>query len=220
MNRWVNLEELCEGLRLPHKVVRRLIREHKIVGFHNDNLTNAKNWRFLDPSEEYKKALHAQESILSRRYRIDLMQFPIVSSAELAQISGLSPSTIRNFVNDGTLKPWKMGRYSIYTPEQVREFLLRRERKEPRDRRARCETLLRWCLAQLEANPVASLTEKEVQRDDKLEGALRKIMRQKEPARSTNLAEFWRRWDLAGSAAKLIRKQAAGSKQVPGPPSV
>lgn len=207
MGNWLTIEEACTELRLPPKVIYRMIHQHKLVGLVAGTRKSRRSWRILDPSEEYKKALLAQEDILRHRYPIDILAFPIISSAELGRMAGLSSSTIRNFVKDGSLKPWKMGRFSVYTAEQVREFLLRRERKEPRDRRARCETLLRWCLAQLEANPVATLTQKEVQRDDKLEGALRKIMRQKEPARSRNLAEFWRRWDLGSSAAKLIKKQ-------------
>lgn len=206
MATWLTLEQTCAELRLPHKIVRRLLRKGQLVGFVDGARRNVKNWRILEPSEDYIRALHAQESILSGRHAIDLMQFPIIGSVEFAELVDIPQSTLRNLVKNGTLKPWKMGRYSCYTAQQVRDFLLSRERLEPRDRRVRCAALVHWCLKKLSDNPVETLTEAEVHRDDQMEGSLRRIMRQREPERSKHLNEFWRRFELAQGVAKSIRR--------------
>lgn len=206
--RWLTLEEICEELRLPPMSVWNLVHRHKIVGLKGSthNRSNATTWRFLDPSEEYKKALNAQESILRNSHTIDLMRFPIIGMAEFAELAGVPQSTLRNYVQTGALKPYRIGRHSVFTADQVRAFMLARERKEPRERRARCEDLIRWCRRKLDANPQATMTREEVQKDNAIEGQLRKIMRQREPERSRNLAEFWRRFDLIKSAARVTKR--------------
>lgn len=204
--RWLTMEEICEELRLTPATVWGLVRRHKIVGLTSKNRMHSRNWRFLDPSPEYKKALYTQETILSFSHSIDLMRFPVIATAELAEIAGIKPSTLRNFIQDGTLKPSRVGRYAVFTIEQVREFLLSRERREPRDRRVRSEMLIRWALKQLAGNREPTMSEEEVQRDDELEGALRRIMRQREPARSLHLKEFWRRFELVQAAVRVTRE--------------
>lgn len=205
-SRWLTLEQIREELRLPPKVIFRLIRQHKLVGVVDGTRLNRHNWRILDPSPEYKRALTALESVLKEKSVIDLMQFPIVGPAEFAEIAGITQSGLRNHVRSGKLRPHKMGRYSVYTAQQVRDFLLARERSEPTGRRVRSSAILQWCMQKLQANPVATLSREEVEKDDALEGTLRRIMRQTEPDRSIHLAEFWRRFELIQSAAQLIKK--------------
>jgi DNA-binding transcriptional MerR regulator len=207
--RWLDFESLCVELQLPAKVVKRLIKEGKLVGIcHGRKGRYERDWRFLDPSEKYKRALSTQEKLLSFAYTVDLLAYPLLATAEVAVLAGLSQERIRHFVFTGKLKPHKMGRYSLYSPDQVRAFLLWRERKEPTSRRARCEMLLRWCLKALEANPEATMTLAEVRNDDLLEGHLRKLLRQKEPERTRSIQEFWRRYQLGKDVAAVLKAKS------------
>lgn len=203
--RWLSFDDLVFELQLPPKRVLKLIREGRLVGIcagRNKNLQT--DWRYLDPSEKYKRALEIQEKILSRAHQIDLMEFPVISSAEFASIAGLSSSRIRGLVFRGQLIPAKIGKYSLFTPNQVREYLLRRERKEPTSRRARCQALLRWCMQGIESNREDAMTREDVRQDDLLEGALMRLLQLKEPERTQAVQEFWRRYKLAKDVSGII----------------
>lgn len=210
--RWLTFPEICEELRLPPDVVIALIRAGRLMGLVSKKSSNTANWRILDPSVAYKMALSAQENIVRNRFAVDLMEYPVIATGEFAQLTGLAPASVRNLVRHKKLIPCKMGRYSLFTASQVREVLLKRERKEPTDRRARCEHLVRWCLKMLETHALETITEAQVHQDDALEGSLRRIMRQQEPERGKHLAEFWRRFELAQAAARSIQKRRAQKK--------
>lgn len=204
-SRWLTFDELVFELQLPPKRVRKLIREGRLVGICTGRKANyATDWRYLDPSEKYKRALEEQEKILSHAHSVDLMEFPVLSSAEFAQLAGISSSRVRGLVFNRKLLPTKIGKYSLFTANQVREFLLRRERKEPTARRVRCELLLRWCLEKITAGTEETLTIAQVENDDLLESTLQRLLRLKEPERTQAVQEFWRRYQLAKDVAAVI----------------
>ena len=205
MARWLTFDDLVFELQLPPGRVLKLIRAGSLVGICTGKKINLKtDWRYLDPSEKYKNALVIQEKILSQTHAVDLMEFPVISSAEFAAIAGISPARIRGLIFTDQLVPTKMGRYCLFTAAQVREFLLRRERKEPRSRRARCEVLLRWCLRAIKSRAADAMTQEEVRQDDLLEGMLARLLRLKEPERTQAVQEFWRRYQLAKDIAGII----------------
>ena len=209
--RWLTFDELVFELQLPPKRVRKLIREGRLVGICAGRKANYEtDWRYLDPSEKYKRALEEQEKILSHAHSVDLMEFPVISSAEFAQIAGISSSRIRGLVFNRKLLPTKIGKYSLFTATQVREFLLRRERKEPTARRERCELLLRWCLERIK-EAEGTMTAAQVENDDLLESTLQRLLRLKEPERTRAVQEFWRRYQLARDVAAVLNAGGNGS---------
>ena len=214
--RWLTFDELVFELQLSPKRVRKLIREGRLVGICTGRKANyATDWRYLDPSEKYKRALEEQEKILSHAHSVDLMEFPVISSAEFAQLAGISSSRVRGLVFNRKLLPTKIGKYSLFTPNQVREFLLRRERKESTARRARCELLLRWCLEKITARTEETLTVAQVENDDLLESTLQRLLRLKEPERTRAVQEFWRRYQLARDVAAVVSGDAQVTTDTP-----
>jgi hypothetical protein len=204
--RWLSYDELCMELRLAPKHVKRLIRRGMIVGicFGHKNKYET-DWRYLDPSPQYKKALGIQERILAQAYKADLLNLPILSSSDFGDICGLTTVHIRVLIYKKKLQPHKFGRYSLFTPMQVRDFLLRRERKEPTDRRVRCEYLIRWCKKMLEKDLAEAETQDQVKNDDELEVHLRRLLKLPEPGRAAAIREFWSRYELAKSVVKAIK---------------
>lgn len=204
--RWLTFDDLCFELRLPPKQVKKLIKAGRLVGICTGKKMNLEtDWRYLDPSDKYKKMLENQVKNLNNLHNSDLLELPLLNPAEFAAIAGITAVTIRGLIFNKKLNPLKIGKYSYFSPAQVREFLLRRERKEPRSRRARCELLLRWALAQLEKNQEEILTPEQIENDDLLESTMARLLRLKEPERTRAIQEFWRRYQLAKDVAAVIK---------------
>ena len=141
--RWLTFDELCFELRLPAPQVKKLIRQGRLVGICTGKKTSlTTDWRYIDPSDQYKKMLENQVKNANNLHNQNLFDFPVLSPAEFGAIAGLNKSTIRGLIFNKKIIPTKIGKYSYFSPAQIREFLLKRERKEPRSRRARCEVLL------------------------------------------------------------------------------
>jgi hypothetical protein len=210
--RWLTWQELCLELRLKPKQVKRLVKRGAIVGLCHGNPQRLQtDWRYLDPSEKYKRALETAMMVTDLCYSVDLPSTQLLSSADFAHIAGLHPGTIRSMVARNKLRPYKIGNYSLFTPEQLRAWLLKRERKEPTSRRARCDQMIRWCLEKLNETAEPTMTMAEVREDDRLEEVLRRLLKKREPERSRAIREFWSRYDLARSVAAAIR----GGQQSP-----
>lgn len=203
--RWLSYDELCMELRLSPLHVKRLIRRGSIVGMcFGHKYKYETDWRYLDPSPQYKKALEIQERVLACAFKADLLNLPILSSSDFGDICGLTTVHVRVLIYKKKLRPHKLGKYSLFTPQQVRDFLLRRERKEPTDRRVRCEYLIRWCKKLLEKDQVGTLTRDQVKNDDDLEVHLRRLLKLPEPDRAAAIREFWSRYELAKTVAKVL----------------
>jgi len=210
-DRWLTFDEMCEELRVPPEIVRLLIRNHRLVGIGlpDKKPGSPRDWRLLDPIPAYKAALQTQYAVLSRSHSVNLLEKPVLSSAEVAEIAGVSEQIIRNAVYQKKIRPYKIKHYSLFTVEEVRRYLLARERKQPYDRRARCEAIIRWAFAQLDKYPGKILTQADVHRDDQLEGALRRLMRLPKSQRPSAVAEFWRRFELANTVVQTIQKSTS-----------
>lgn len=206
--RWLTFDELVGELQITPGRAKKLIRQGRIVGYCVGNKRRLEtDWRYVDPSETVKRAITLQENVFACTWRPEIFDFPCISTVEVAALAGIKPITVDINIHRKKLKPHKMGRFNLFTPRQVREFLLRRERKEPRSRRARCESILKWCLESLDKEP--AMTRAEVDRDDRLEGMLRKLLRLPEPERTTAIAEFWRRYKLCRDVVEAIAPGAS-----------
>lgn len=201
--RWMTFDDLCVDMQLSPAQLRRLIKAGKIVGIcHGRPKRLRSDWRYVDPGERYKRALALQAKIQSRKFEIDLGEFPVISSAEFATLCGFSTERVRGLIFRKVLKPHKIGKYSFFTANQVRDFLFRRDHTQHKDLRPRMNTILAWAMQYLETQKSLAMPLAAVRDDDELEGMLRKLMALKEPHRSRAVKEFWRRHKLAQDVAK------------------
>jgi hypothetical protein len=209
-DRWLTFEELCDELRLKPFQVRRLIKNGKVVGIcHGKNPRRLEtDWRYLDPTPKYKRALSLLEHMTSNTLEIDLGEFPVIGSAEFAELCGFSQDRVRGLIHRKVLKPYKVGKYSLFTPQQLRDFLRRREGSINRYKRPSMATLLDWCMRYAQGDRARYITRDQVRRDDELEGEIRQILRLPEPERSRAMRTFWRRYELAKEFSRAFTEDS------------
>lgn len=199
--KWLTFDDLCSELQLRPPQVKKLIKQGKVLGLCHGRKTRLEtDWRFVDPGPKLKRAYILLGQIQSREYEIDLAEFPVVSANDFATLCGFSEARVRKLVQRGNLAPFKIGKFSYFTANQVRDFLLRREKKELRAGRARMSTMLVWVRNYLATQDAKTISRADVHADDRLEGELNQLMKLKEPARGKAIAEFWRRFELAKKA--------------------
>lgn len=205
MERWLTFEDLCSELHLKPYQVRKLVKTGKVVGLCYGNPRRIQSdWRFLDPAPKYKKALELQQQILAHSLSIDLGEVPLLSTADFAQLCGFTQTRVRGLINRKVLTPYKVGRYSFFTANQLRDFLNRRQGRSNRYRRPSMARLLEWCGKYAAAGSEHYLSRAAIRKDDELEGEIQGILRLKEPQRTIAMKTFWRRYELAKEAARLI----------------
>lgn len=206
--RWLTFDDLCVEMQLVPKQVVKLIKAGKIVGMCVGQPRRLRtDWRYVDPGDKYKRALAIAARIESRRYQIDLGEFPVIATGEFATLCGFTSERVRGLIHRRVLKPHKIGKYSFFTVNQVRDFLYRRNRQEFQGYRARMDALLTWAMEYIAAQQPHGIPLEAVKKDDEMEGTLRRLMRLKEPQRTKAVAEFWRRHQLAIEVAKVYSQR-------------
>jgi len=206
--RWLSFDDLCLELQLRPHQVRKLIKQGKITGICFGRPSRYQtDWRFVDPAQRYKQALSIAARIQARTYEIDLAEFPVISTKEFAALCGFTEGRVRGLLLRKALRAHKIGRYSFFTANQVRDFLLRRERLELRSARPRMGAILTWVMRYVEQQRDLAMPRSEAQQDDALEGMLQQLMRLKEPERSQQVKAFWRRYQLAKDFAEATRSK-------------
>lgn len=206
--RWLNFDDLCVEMQLTPRQVLKLIKAGKIVGLCHGRVSRPRtDWRYVDPAEKYKRALALAARIESRRYAIDLAEFPIISTNEFATLCGFSSDRVRGLIHRKVVQPYKIGKYSFFTANQVRDFIYRRSQQQHAYGRPRMDALLTWAMAYLDSQKPLGMPLADVRKDDELEGTLRRLMKLKEPQRTKAVQEFYRRWTLA----KEVKQVVAGS---------
>ena len=53
----------------------------------------------------------------------------LIKIKEASELTGLKPSTIRNLVCSGELKAYKQGKFLVFRPEELKEWLEKRTEK-------------------------------------------------------------------------------------------
>jgi excisionase family DNA binding protein len=204
---WLTFTQICQRLNLTEKQVLKLIKSGKLVGIHHSGPAGAykDGWIYLDPTPKYARALEVQALILSRNYSIDVTTVPLLSTAEVAAITQTGQDNIRQMIYKRKLRPTRVGNLSLFTAQQVRDLLWKREKSERRDRRARTGQMVKWFLSQHESEQSQKMSKSEVAKDNEMERLLRKIVKLQEPERTKSLKEFLSRSGLAKEVADILK---------------
>ena len=146
--------------------------------------------RILDPGARFARYIEE-----SKRH---LEHVPLLSSREVAEVLGVKSGTVRQLKKRGRLegKPTPTG--TLYTVQELRRFLLRREGKA-RGRKPYSPILGRWA-----RGLVAQDTSVQAQVLDEL---LKQAVVLAEPLKSKYLVEVWRHFEAINS---LLRSAQLG----------
>lgn len=201
---WITFNELCTSLRISPRQAIALIRQDKIK-YISWGRSYRTHYRYVDPGDDPNLHMQATGEI-----EFDLKETPLLSSAEIAEIAGVSDNRVRALVRLGHLKPHRVNnRMNLFTPVQVRDILLKRERRTPSDRKPRVEAMIRWFLDYYQREHAESLTREDVRREDEVERMLNRLMRLKGPQRKKAMREFWLKIELAKHVAKTINEKSS-----------
>jgi hypothetical protein len=206
---WITFNELCLTLRITPYQAIRLIKADKVkyIAWGRSYRTQH---RFIDPGDDALLHMEATGTI-----EFDLSAFPFISAAEFAEIAGVSQNRIRRLVLLGHVKPKKMGGVNVFTPKQVRNILLKRERRTPLDRKPLVRDIVRWFLQYYEQEYRHSLSQAQVREDDELERQLNRMMKLPHAQRSRTMRQFWQRVELARKVADAINEKGSdGGKAI------
>jgi hypothetical protein len=197
MNRWLTFDEACMALRLAGKSVRNMLRSGQLVGYQvplsrRDPMSRGKMgaWRILDPGVKFASYLEESERHLEH--------VPLLNGREAAEALGLKPGTIRQLKKRGRLQGTATPNGTLYTVDELRRILLRRESKA-RDGKLYSPILGRWAqgLMSQEMSVQAQV----------LDELLKQAVGLAEPLKSKYVVEVWRHFDAVDS---LLRSAKLG----------
>jgi DNA-binding transcriptional MerR regulator len=197
---WLTFNELCNTLRITPAQCIRLIKTDRIK-YVNWGRNYRTHYRYIDPGSDPK--LHI---LATGTADIDLPSFPVISAAEFATIAGVSQNRIRALTRRGNVKPSRMGGVNVYSAKQVRDVLLKRERRTPRDRKPLIKDIVKWFLAYYQTEHAESYTKQQLAEDDAIELQLRRMMRLPPAQRSKVMRTFWLKVTLAKQVAESINE--------------
>jgi|HubBroStandDraft_6_1064221.scaffolds.fasta_scaffold03969_5 hypothetical protein len=204
MKRWLSFDETCIELRLGEKAVRNMLRSGQLVGYQvtlrrQDPKSRGKMgaWRILDPGAKFARYLKESERHLEH--------VPLLSGREVALVLGLKSGTIRQLKKRGRLQGEATTNGTLYTVDELRRLLLRRESKAE-GRKVYSPTLGRWAqgLVAQDATVQAEV----------LDELLKQAIGAAEPLKSKYVVEIWGHFDAVDSmlrSAKLGEGMARGS---------
>jgi hypothetical protein len=195
MNNWLTLDETCMELGLGRRAVQNMLRSGRLVGYQvpasrRDPRSRGKwgAWRILDPGAKFARYLRESEQHLEH--------LPLLSGREVAEVLGVKPGTIRQSKKRGRLQGEVTPSGTLYTVQELRRFLLRRENKAG-GQKLSSPILGRWAQAL-----VAQDSSIQAQVLDEL---LKQAVGLAEPLKSRYLVEVWRHFDAVNSLLRSAR---------------
>lgn len=122
--RWLSMTGICTTLGIDEDSIRGLVKEGFLVRIGGGRASS----RYLDPTPEYAERLR-----LAHLYHIqkltevpDLPAKALISCAELSQLAGWSEQYTWKYISKHKVPKIKMGRYTLFTVETVRDILWKR----------------------------------------------------------------------------------------------
>ena len=197
MDRWLTLDETCLELRLGRRAVLNMLRSGRLAGYqvslsYRDAKRTGKMgaWRILDPGAKF--ALHLKE------FERHLEHVPLLNGREAAEVLGVKPGTIRQLKKRGQLQGTATSNGTLYTVEELRRILLRRESKSESGR-LYSPILGRWAKGLVAGDACVQAQ------------ALNELLEQSiglaQPLKSKYLVQVWQHFDAVNS---LLRSAELG----------
>lgn len=182
-------------LRLGGCAVRNLLRSGRLVGYqvplsYRDPESRGKMgaWRILNPGAKFARYLEK-----SKRH---VEHIPLLSSREMAEVLGVKQATVRQLRKRGRLHGTATTDGTLYTVQELRKFLLRRESKAEQ-RKLFSPLLGRWA-----QGLVAEDTSLQAQALDEL---LKQAVSLEEPQKSRYVVEVWQHFEAVNSLLQSAR---------------
>jgi hypothetical protein len=195
MNRWLTVDETGLELGLGRKAVLNMLRNGRLVGYQvplsrRDPKSKGKfgAWRILDPGAKFARHLKESERHLEH--------VPLLSGREVAEVLGVKPGTIRQQKRRGRLQGSETPSGTLYTVEELRRLLLRRESKA-KGPKLYSPILGRWAqgLVAQDATVQAEV----------LDELLKQAVGLAESVKSRYIVEVWRHFDAVNSLLRSVK---------------
>jgi len=195
MNRWLTVDETGLELGLGRRAILNMLRSGRLVGYQvplrrGDPKSKGKMgaWRILDPGAKF--ARHLEES---KRH---LEHIPLLNGREVAELLGLKSGTIRQLKKRGQLHGEATPSGTLYTVEELRRFLLRRESKTE-GRKLYRPILGRWARGIIAEDVWAQA--------EVLDELLKQAVGLEEPLKSKYVVKIWEHFDAVNSLLRSAR---------------
>jgi hypothetical protein len=193
--KWLTVDETGLELGLGRRAVLSMLRSGQLVGYQvppsrRDPKSRGKfgAWRILDPGAKFARHLKESERHLEH--------VPLLTGREVAEVLEVKAGTIRQLKKRGRLQGHATSNGTLYTVEELRRHLLRRESKAE-GRKLHSPTLGRWAqgLVSHDATVQAEV----------LDELLKQAVGLAEPLKSKYLVEVWQHFDAVNSLLRSAR---------------
>lgn len=195
MNRWLTFDQTCMELGLGRRAILSMLRNGRLVAYQvppsrREPKSRGKfgAWRILNPGAKFARHLKESERHLEH--------VPLLNGREVAEVLGVKSGTIRQLKKRGQLQGQATPNGTLYTVEELRRHLLRRESKAE-GRKLYSPTLGRWAQALVSQDATVQA--------EVLDELLKQAVGLAEPLKSKYVVELWQHFDAVDSLLRSAR---------------
>lgn len=181
---WLSLSGICDKLRLTAGQVRTLVNKGCLATI---GRKGTPAYRYLDPTPEYAEQLRIGAILHQKAFPVpaDLSEKALLTSAECAEILGMSPKMMFRYLQRNAVPAVKVSKVLfLYSPAFVREAMLRRSKRTLSKQLApfKIEELVTMFRDRLSAEVSLIPTDAEFAADEKLQLRLSMIVTESQKA--------------------------------------
>lgn len=211
--RWLTLDMLCSTLRLQKGHIKTLVKKGFLVALGGGRGVPA---RYLEPTDEYKEQLRIAAILHMRAQPIPMgiSEKCLFTAGEIGEVIGSkSPARTNEWIRKRKVPSYKVTKVlSLYTIKDVRDALLRREKRF--NSRQRAPFLIPEIIAYLQAAHAEDLkvvpTDSALYQDDLLRKKLERLAAMGEDAK----ADFAAKVELARRVVQILKSATSPSSEV------
>lgn len=191
---WLTMEEACFKFKVGSVSIKSMIKNGVLQSLRVGTQAGVGQYRILDVTPEFaQRQAEAEEHIV---------HVPLLSTAEVAEVTGHTVLYIQQLVKQRRLKPINPGKFSsfatgtkLFTVAEVRRFLFKKEKRKRKGRRVvKIDRVVVWAKTLIDEERRKSV-EGLVVKDELLQ-LIESIMELPAAERMTSLRMLWHQLDL------------------------
>lgn len=215
--RWLSKVGICTVLGITESTLDTLVKRKFLV-----KMGNGVGTRYLDPTPSYAEQIRLGQAIHKKEFLNDrdLSIAALFTLREISEILGLQLNSVQQWAwreqKKHLLKATKVGKYCLYTAEDVRDLIWTRHGRK-RFSKQKSPFLLPELIAFFQKYMVGENqdmpTDAQFEEDEALQRKLRKMMQMKSPGRERALADFMQKVELAKAVVETASHGESGTRQ-------
>jgi hypothetical protein len=205
MQRWLNLNAICERLQTTPPHIQFLVKNGFLESIPG---TKKQGARYLDPTDKYAERLRVTEIIYARKNPVtlegDISEKALFTKNEIAAITGWSHLYTVKYLHQHKVPAIKCGNQKtglcLYTAKTVREILWRRSGRRLSPQRA--PFLIEELVAFFRKMPEDDIpTDVQLEQDDRLRKKMERMLKLPSPQKEQALQDLMAKTVLARQVA-------------------